>query len=73
MAGGVGIYLKNTFKYRLRNDLSPKTANCEDLWIEVESKISNFCLGVVYRHPKKIFPDFKISSIFNCMILKQPI
>ena len=72
MAGGVGIYLKNTLKYRSRNDLSLKTPNCEDLWIEVESKTSNYCLGVVYRHPKKkTVPYFKISSIFNCKILKQ--
>ena len=60
MAGGVGIYLKNAIKYRLRNDLSLKTSNCEDLWIEVESKISIFCLGVVCRHPKKNF--FSISK-----------
>ena len=71
MAGGFGIYLKNTLKYRPRNDLSLKTPDCEELWIEVESETSNFCLGVVYRHPKKTFPNFKISSIFDCMILKQ--
>ena len=45
-ASGVGIYLKNTLKYRQRNDLSLKTSNCEDLWIEVESETSNFCHGV---------------------------
>ena len=55
MAGGVGLYLKNTLKYRLRNNLSLKIPYCENLWIEVESKISNFCLGVVYPHPKKNF------------------
>ena len=59
MAGGVGIYLKNTLKYSPRNDLSLKTPNCEDLWIEVESETSNFCLGVVYRHPKKNFSLFQ--------------
>ena len=59
MAGGVGIYLKNTLKHSLRNDLSLKTPNCEDLWIEVESETSNFCLGVVYRHPKKNFSLFQ--------------
>ena len=37
MAGGVGINLKNSLKYRLLNDLSLKTPNCKDLWIEVES------------------------------------
>ena len=51
--------LKNTFKYRPRNDLSLKTSNCEDLWIEVESESSNFCLGVVYRHTKKFFSLFQ--------------
>ena len=71
MAGGVGIYLKNTLKYRPRNDLSLKTPNCEVLWIEVESEILNFCLGVVYRHPKKIFSLFQNKLIFNCMILKR--
>ena len=71
MAGGVGIYLKNTLKYRPRNDLSLKTPNCEVLWIEVESEILNFCLGVVYRHPKKNFSLFQNKLIFNCMILKR--
>ena len=47
MAGGVGIYLKNTLTYCLRNNLFLKTPNCENLWIEIESKISNFCLEVV--------------------------
>ena len=59
MAGGVGIYLKNTLKYRPRNDLSLKTSNCEDLWIEVESETSNFCLDVVYRYPETNFSLFQ--------------
>ena len=29
------------------------------LWIEIEREISNFCLGVVYRHPKKLFSLFQ--------------
>ena len=53
LAGGVGLYIKESLKFILRKDLSLNLQHCEDLWIEVESEKSNIILGVIYRHPKK--------------------
>ena len=54
-AGGLGIYLKETLQYRVRNDLLLEANKCEDLWIEIESKQANksLIIAVVYRHPNK--------------------
>ena len=38
-AGGVGLYIKDTIKFSLRNDLKLNLQDCEDLWLE-ESAIS---------------------------------
>ena len=58
LAGGVGICLKDTLKYS-RNSLSLNVPHCEDLWLEVHCKNSNFILGVIYRHPNQNFSLFQ--------------
>ena len=50
-AGGVCLDIKDTIKFRLRNDLLLKLNHCKDLWLEVECKGSNLIVAVVYRHP----------------------
>ena len=52
-AGGVGLYVRETLKFQLPDDLLLHLQNCEDLWLEIESKETNFILGVIYRHPKQ--------------------
>ena len=59
LAGGVGIYLKDTLKYSSRNSLSLNVPHCEDLRLEVHCKNSNFILGVIYRHPNQNFLLFQ--------------
>ena len=59
-AGGVGLYIKDTLQFRLRDDLSLNLPNCEDLWIQIKCKMSDIILAVIYRHPNK-----KISSFQN--------
>ena len=62
MAGGVGIYLKNTLSFvRVTTFLSKLLI----------VRISGSKLKVKLVILKKNFPYFKISSIFNCMILKH--
>ena len=53
--GGVGIYIKESFKFRIRKELSLNISNCEDLCIEIETNQPNKSLvcAVVYRHPNK--------------------
>ena len=50
-AGGVGLYINKSLKYKLRNDLNLLLPNCEDLWIEIKSKKRNIILSTIYRHP----------------------
>ena len=59
LASGVGRYLKDTLKYSLRNSLSLNVPHCEDLWLEVHCKNSNFILGVIYLHPNQNFSSFQ--------------
>ena len=49
----VGLYIKKTLKFRLRDYLILCLQDCEDLWREIESKESNFILAVIYCHPKQ--------------------
>ena len=34
-AGGVGVYINQNLKYKLRNDLLLNVPNCEDIWTEI--------------------------------------
>ena len=53
-ADGVGFYIKGNMQYRIRNDLTLNIQHCEDLWIELETKKTNFIKVVIYRHPNKL-------------------
>ena len=57
-AGGVGSYVKNNEKYSLRNDLNLHLSNCEDMWIEIYSKLKSIILSTIYRHPTSNITEF---------------
>ena len=57
-AGGAGIYIKDTFDYKIRDDLHLKVDRCENIWIELlgknknnQTKESPIIIAVIYRHP----------------------
>ena len=52
-AGGVGLYVRETLKFQLRDDLLLHLQDCEDLWLEIESKETNFIIAVIYRNSKQ--------------------
>jgi len=58
-AGGVGFYIKNNMQYRLRTELSLNIQQCEDLWLEIETRNSKIVLAVIYRHPSKEILTFQ--------------
>ena len=60
-AGGVGLCIKESFKFRIRKELSLNISNCEDLWIEIETNQPNksFVCAVVYRYPNKNIQAFQ--------------
>ena len=57
-AGGVFLYITDTIKFHLRNDLLLKLKHFEDLWLEVKCKGSNLIGAVVYRHPNQDILSF---------------
>ena len=59
--GGISIYIKELFKFKIRHELSLNISNCRDLWIEIETKQTNksFVRAVVYRHPNKNIQSFQ--------------
>ena len=41
-AGGVGIFVKDTLQFRRLNNLSLQTPHCENLWLEIEGRTTNY-------------------------------
>ena len=58
-AGGVCFCIKDTVKFRLRNNLFLKLKHCEDLRLEVKCKGSNLIVAVVYRDPNQYKLSFQ--------------
>ena len=57
--GGICLYVKDTIKFRLRNNLLLKLKHYEDLWLELECKGSTLTVAVVYRHPNQDMLSFQ--------------
>ena len=63
-AGGVALYVSNSFDYHIREDLNLGVNNCEDLWIEIEfnsqenKRKRNIIVAVIYRHPGPHYKQF---------------
>ena len=69
-AGGVGLFVRNDLPYTVRKDLSLKSPHCEDLWISIKNE-NNFVLGVIYRHPKNSYANFRDSLCKSLDILNK--
>ena len=68
-AGGVGIYVNDSFYCHELFNLRMHLEGCEDIWIEVTlSDKSTLIIGSIYRHP---LPNFhKFSQAFSNNLLK---
>jgi len=75
--GGVGVFIKDSFQFHLRNDLSLNLPNCEDLRLQIKCKTSDIVLGVIYHHPNKEIVLFqnKIATVeqerLHCIICRD--
>ena len=62
-AGGVGIYIRNDFKYSLKSNICVHSQDCESLFIEILRKSTKqtkkLVIGVVYRHPVSNYTAFQ--------------
>ena len=53
------MYLKDTVKYKVRNHFNLNLNQCEDIWIEFQSKKLNSTLSIVYRYPNSDLQAFQ--------------
>ena len=58
-AGGVGLYIKETFIFKQKPDISIALPFVEDMWIEVQTEKGPAVVGVVYRHPTNLTSDYE--------------
>ena len=69
-AGGVGAYISNKIDYSIRNDLSLNLKGCENIWFDIGGKQS-FVVGVIYRHPKQKYNQFRNSLCKSLDVLNK--
>ena len=52
-AGGVGLYIKDSLTFTLKEELDLNTNSLENIWIQIEISDNKkpITIGVVYRHP----------------------
>lgn len=68
-AGGVGLYVKENFDCKLRNDLMFTIPDCENIWTEINTtNQGKIILGVIYRHPSS---DIQIFGKSLCDVLEK--
>lgn len=61
--GGSAIFIFSEIKYRRRHDLSLNIADCESVWIELDTSTfgsdgRNTIFGSIYRSPSSSLPNF---------------
>ena len=59
-AGGVGLYIKNSIKYKIIDELDLNLNFAENIWIEFETNKKLIVVGVVYRHPEYIVNQIEL-------------
>ena len=76
-AGGVGIFIADDIDYIIRDDLNLNVGDCEDLWVEIQTKDhrghknyrENIVIGLIYRHPRTHYNKFSEALEKNLLVL----
>ena len=73
-SGGVGVYIKDSIVYSIRQDLNFKSVSYESIWLEISVVVNcknnkNILVGLIYRHPGTSIPDF--SKKFSDFLLEN--
>ena len=70
-AGGVGIYVVDSFSCQEITNLRLNLLGCEDVWIEVNlNDKTNLVVGTVYRHPQPNYLKFSQAFYNNLQCLE---
>ena len=75
-AGGVGIYIRDSLQYNIREDLAIDLEHCEEKWVEIIVDTSkkqvkaakSIVIGIIYRHKEnntKSFQEKLSRNIYN--------
>ena len=67
--GGVGVYIKESIKFKRRTDIEERYPSLEHLWLELpgRNKNSKVLLGVLYRS-ESILPNRDWLELFECLV-----
>jgi len=69
--GGIGIFIKNNLKFKVRNDLNFTSNEYESLFLEISNFNKNWIIGGVYRHPNTNWKSYQ-NDFFNvCSTVKK--
>ena len=79
-AGGVAIYIKNTFRFSAKYEFKLDVPDCESLFIELDlmddvtlGNTKSILIGCVYRHPRPNTMDFseKLTNVIELYSTKN--
>ena len=69
-AGGVALYIKDTFTFSINECSQRKLRNVEHLWVDIQTKRGSLVVGVIYRHPDDSGPGIdKFNEEINDLFL----
>ena len=74
--GGVGLFIRNNYQYKIVTKFSLNYDECEEIWVELQIPSEpDILLAVIYRHPKpsleQQFKDNFSETIFNLNNIKK--
>ena len=63
-AGGVGLYIKDSITFTLKEELDLNINSVENIWIQIETSDNKkpITIGVVYRHPVYVAEQLEFFS-----------
>ena len=70
-AGGVGLYIKDSFQFSVNENVQCDLSVAETRWIDITLNSSSVIIAVVYRHPGSGADDIDRITIVckKCLIL----
>ena len=71
LAGGVGLFIKDSLDYQIINDYLLNVEECEELWAKVKLCNTKIICCVMYSHPIPKFSEFPSSLEYSLEKLNE--